>query len=70
MFNNVDNDEMYYRNRKYLFDNFDRSDVLRGEYVSPYRVDLIKEEHISGQEEYTDFYFTYDDYYGSPLNEI
>ena len=44
MFNNVDNDEMYYRNRKYLFDNFDRSDVLRGEYVSPYRVDLIKEE--------------------------
>lgn len=70
MFNNVDNDEMYYRNRKYLFDNFDRSDVLRGEYVSPYRVDLIKEKHISGQEEYTDFYFTYDDYYGSPLNEI
>ena len=46
MFGEMDNDKLYYKNRDFLFDHFERSDVLRGEYCSPYRVDLIKEEHV------------------------
>ena len=70
MFGEIDNDKLYYKNRDFLFDHFERSDVLRGEYCSPYRVDLIKEEHVKGQEEYTDFYFRYNDYYSDYVSEV
>lgn len=67
MFKEIDNDELYYENRAKLLKLFDRTDIIRGEYMNPYRTELIKEENKG---KFTDFYFKYNDYYSEELNQI
>lgn len=61
--NEKKNQDLYYACRDWLLDNFERSDVIRAEYMHFSDLELVKVEEVHGQKEYIDYYFNMREYY-------
>ena len=66
MNNQIKNEELYYKHKEELKNRFEYSDIVRGEYIRPYNVELLNEENNTfNNEEVTDLYFSVTDpFYG------
>ena len=62
MNNQIKNEELYYKHKEELKNRFEYSDIVRGEYIRPYNVELLNEENNTfNNEEVTDLYFSVTD---------